>query len=48
MTCVVGALLMDLPNNRCLQMSVLINQQDETINAIETQAGRVEDDTRGG
>lgn len=29
-------------------MSVLINQQDETINAIETQAARVEDDTRGG
>lgn len=29
-------------------MSVLINQQDETINAIETTAARVEDDTRGG
>jgi len=29
-------------------MSVLITQQDETINAIETQAARVEDDTRGG
>ncbi|EKM55383.1 uncharacterized protein PHACADRAFT_255972 [Phanerochaete carnosa HHB-10118-sp] len=29
-------------------MSVLITQQDETINAIETQAARVEEDTRGG
>lgn len=29
-------------------MSVLINQQDETINNIEVQAQRVEDDTRGG
>ena len=29
-------------------MSVLINQQDETVNNIEAVAGRVEDDTGRG
>ena len=31
-----------------MQMSVLVEQQDETINTIETQAAAVEQDTEAG
>lgn len=34
--------------NLPLQTSVLVSQQDETINNIEVQAQRVEDDTHAG
>lgn len=33
---------------KCDQMSVLVEQQDETINVIQTQAANVEKDTEAG
>lgn len=48
MMCVIFVPCLDTGSESFPQMSVLINQQDETINNIEVQAQHVEDDTRGG